>query len=150
MSEQETLPPGPLVEAFLASLLISFALWILFLSRLFPIPFVVAAVGAVPAALIAKHRAGTWSALFPGEGPEADLLIATGRGAIPVGAIGYAVIAAVGISVPNTELSLGWRLFCGFAIGAAAGVACAVVAHCIVGGTLALRHAIRQVHGRVV
>jgi hypothetical protein len=150
MTDQAHERPGPLVELLPATLLIGFALWVLFLTRLFPMPFLAGAVGAIPAALTAKHRAGSWRALFPGEGPESELLIATALGAIPVGAIGYALLAAFGLTVPNRDLSLGWRLFCGLAIGAAAGLACALIVHCMVGGILDLISAARQLRRRVV
>jgi hypothetical protein len=143
MTDQAHERPGPLVELLPATLLIGFALWVLFLARLFPMPFLAGAVGAIPAALTAKHRAGSWRALFPGEGPESELLI-------PVGAIGYALLAAFGLTVPNRDLSLGWRLFCGLAIGAAAGLACALIVHCMVGGILDLISAARQLRRRVV
>ena len=44
---------------------------------------------------------------------------------ILVGAVGYAVLAAFGVGVPDSSVVLGWRVFGGVVFGALAGVAAA-------------------------
>jgi hypothetical protein len=107
--------------------LLCVVVWIGTVGAAYPYPSILAALGASVGLVrfIRRHRSLLVASRAPTFADE--LFAACLLWGLPFGGLAYAVLAGLGIGVPDPTVALGWRVFGGLVLGMVAGLAAGMV-----------------------